>query len=120
MGHLWQSRYFSYSLETSHLWRAVRYVELNPVRAGVSAKAWEWPGSSARAHVKEDLQDPLLYPGWKEWMREARLGEWNYAGWRGVLDASVAEEEAALIRIATQRGQAPTSPTTELGRGPRG
>ena len=31
---------------------AVRYVELNPVRAGLVAHARDWPWSSARAHLQ--------------------------------------------------------------------
>ena len=42
-GHIWQNRYFSCALSASHLWSAVRYVELNPVRAGLATAAWEWP-----------------------------------------------------------------------------
>ena len=34
-GHLWQKRFFSCAMEESHLWSAIRYVELNPVRAGL-------------------------------------------------------------------------------------
>ena len=35
LGHLWANRYFSTPLDETHLWRAVRYVERNPVRAGL-------------------------------------------------------------------------------------
>ena len=50
-GHLWQNRFFSCPLDEDHFWEALRYVELNPVRAGLVRNAWEWPWSSARAHV---------------------------------------------------------------------
>ena len=33
-GHLWQNRFFSCALSSSHLRRALAYVERNPVRAG--------------------------------------------------------------------------------------
>ena len=32
-GHLWQGRFFSCTLDENHLLTALRYVELNPVRA---------------------------------------------------------------------------------------
>jgi putative transposase len=32
-GHVWQGRYYSCPLDESHLWEALRYTELNPVRA---------------------------------------------------------------------------------------
>ena len=50
-GHLWQDRFFSSSLDDECFWTAVIYVERNPVRAGVVGKAWEYPWSSALAHV---------------------------------------------------------------------
>src|SRR5690606_15343147 len=49
-GHLWAGRFFSTPLDEAHLWAAVRYIELNPVRAGLVARAEEWPWSSACAH----------------------------------------------------------------------
>jgi putative transposase len=30
-GHLWQNRFYSCPLDETHLWRAMGYVELNPV-----------------------------------------------------------------------------------------
>lgn len=39
-GHLWQNRYYSCPLEGGYVMRAMRYVERNPVRAGMAAKPW--------------------------------------------------------------------------------
>ncbi len=50
-GHLWQGRFASFVLDGRHLRAAVRYVERNPVRAGLVKRAWDWPWSSAAAHV---------------------------------------------------------------------
>ena len=50
-GHVWQGRYFSCLLSESHVVQAVRYVELNPVRARMVEKAWQYAWSSARAHL---------------------------------------------------------------------
>ncbi|MBU0610281.1 MAG: transposase [Armatimonadetes bacterium] len=59
VGHLWQSRYFSTVLDETHLCAAVRYVERNPVRAGLKARAEDFVWSSAQPHC--DLRDdPLL------------------------------------------------------------
>jgi putative transposase len=33
-GHVWQGRFYSCPLDPPHLWTALRYAELNPVRAG--------------------------------------------------------------------------------------
>jgi putative transposase len=35
-GHLWQSRFASFPMEEAHLHACLRYVELNPVRAGLA------------------------------------------------------------------------------------
>jgi putative transposase len=50
-GHVWQNRFFSCPLGESHLLSALRYVELNPVRAGLASEPSGWPWSSARAHT---------------------------------------------------------------------
>ncbi len=49
-GHVWQGRYFSAALDESYFWAAIRYVEQNPVRAGLVSRAEDYPWSSARAH----------------------------------------------------------------------
>jgi putative transposase len=50
-GHLWQGRFASFPLDSPHLLAAARYVELNPVRAGMVAEAQAYGWSSARAHL---------------------------------------------------------------------
>ena len=50
-GHLWQGRFSSSVMDEGHLMAALRYVALNPVRAGLVETAAAWPWSSAGAHV---------------------------------------------------------------------
>ncbi len=50
-GYLWQGRFASFPLDGDYLLAAARYVELNPVRARLAARAGDWPWSSARAHL---------------------------------------------------------------------
>ncbi len=50
-GHVWQGRYFSCLLDETHLYRAIRYVERNPIRANITNNAWDYIWSSAPAHV---------------------------------------------------------------------
>jgi putative transposase len=50
-GHLWQGRYKSFAVEDDdHLLTVVRYVEGNPVRAGLvkSATSWIWSSHQGR------------------------------------------------------------------------
>lgn len=49
-GHVWQDRFFSSPLDAAYFANAVRYVELNPVRAGMVARAEGFRWSSAQAH----------------------------------------------------------------------
>jgi putative transposase len=77
-GHLFANRYYSTALDELQLWQAVKYIELNPVRAGLVARAEEFPWSSARAHALNH-PDALLsprrpFPGgmrdWRGWLAE--------------------------------------------------
>jgi len=74
-GYLWQGRFSSYPLDEHYLLAAVRYVELNPVRAGLAERAWRYPWSSAAAHVrgKDDILvkvKPMLerVADWREYL----------------------------------------------------
>ena len=58
-GYLWQGRFASFAMDETYLRACVRYVGLNPVRAGLARRALDWPWSSVRAHV-EGRADPLL------------------------------------------------------------
>ena len=46
-----QGRFGSVPMDEDHLESAVRYVSLNPVRAGLVKAARDWPWSSVRAHL---------------------------------------------------------------------
>ena len=50
-GHLWQGRYGSVVMDESHLYNAIRYVSLNPVRARLVKRARDWEWSSVRTHL---------------------------------------------------------------------
>jgi putative transposase len=71
-GHLWQGRFSSFILDERYLLACTRYVELNPVRAGLVNKPEDWPWSSARPHMngKDDIlvkTKPLLEIANKPW-----------------------------------------------------
>lgn len=80
-GHVWQGRFLSCPLDETHLWAAVRYVECNPVRAGMVERAEQYPWSSASAHCGV-RQDAVLLPhdfppagvitDWADWLHEER------------------------------------------------
>jgi putative transposase len=50
-GHVWQGRFRSFPIqEDEHLLTVHRYIERNPVRAGLVARAQDWLWSSAARH----------------------------------------------------------------------
>jgi REP-associated tyrosine transposase len=105
IGHLWQNRFFSCPLDGSHLLAAMHYVELNPVRAGLSGEAWDWPWSSARAHCSSKVSDELLDWPWMGWMEEARFGVWNHADWKEALTWKTPQDNMDQVRRATKLGE---------------
>ena len=50
-GHFWQGRFGCVAMDETHLGAALRYVALNPVRAGMVERAIDWPWSSVHAHL---------------------------------------------------------------------
>ena len=77
-GHVWQGRFFSSPLDDAYTWAAIRYVERNPVRAGMVEKAESYPWSSAAAHcglMENSLLSPLTEmeraiteSSWSDWL----------------------------------------------------
>jgi putative transposase len=51
-GHLWQGRLGSFVMDGAYLPACARYVERNPVRAGLCGRPEEYLWSSAKAHVQ--------------------------------------------------------------------
>jgi len=93
-GHVWQGRFYSTPLDDPHLWAAVRYVERNPVRAGLVERAEDWAWSSAAGHCGLRA-DPLL--------SKIRM-PWPVPDWRAYLRDESAEEIKA-IRMQTRTGR---------------
>ena len=77
-GHVWQGRFCSCPLDETHLWAAVRYVERNPVRAGLVERAEEYAWSSAAAHcglrpdgvLSEEFPPAGVIADWQTWLHE--------------------------------------------------
>jgi putative transposase len=57
-GHLWQGRFASFVMSEAHLMGAARYVERNPVMAGLVERAEDWRWSSAAAHCGAEGDSP--------------------------------------------------------------
>ena len=76
VGHAWQGRFDSFPMDESHCWNAIRYVERNPVRAGMVARAEDYLWSSAAAHcglrddslLNDDFPPTGVIRNWSEWL----------------------------------------------------
>ncbi|MDA8329100.1 MAG: transposase [Betaproteobacteria bacterium] len=75
-GHLWQGRFFSSALDEVYLMAAVRYVERNPVRAGMVQRAEDYRWSSAAAHCGNRLDGVLNLES--AWVKQfAMIDDWS-------------------------------------------
>jgi len=114
-GHVYQGRFKSFPVETNEYLLAVcRYVERNPVRAGLVTRAehWRWSsagsGGYARAH-----EWPLARPtNWSEWVNMEESDEQIAAVRRSVMKgqpfgtASWVKQKTMLWKLsATLRGR---------------
>lgn len=72
-GHLWQGRFSSFPMDEQYLIAAAKYIELNPVRAGIveSPESYKWSSAAAHLQKEDDIlvkAGPLLdiVPDWRE------------------------------------------------------
>jgi putative transposase len=75
-GHLWQERFHSFVMDEAYLLAAVRYVELNPVKAKLCQTPEDWIWSSAQAHLRGEDDglvsvNPMLarISNWREYLK---------------------------------------------------
>ena len=103
-GHLWQNRFFSCAVAAAREVTALRYVEWNPVRAGMveAPEAWAW--SSARAHTQGPQSETTALLDWGYWLERG-----GASGWRQMLEQADDLREWQRLQRATYAG-APLGP----------
>lgn len=89
-GHVFQNRFHSSPLDENHYWTALRYVEVNPRRAGLTEQLEAWELSSAKAHLTE-AQDPLV-----PLVEVVGRRTFTAAQWREFLERTDTEREQEL------------------------
>lgn len=97
-GHLWQDRFFSCTLSDAHFWKALAYVERNPVRAKLCRKPWRWIWSSAAAHCGAPDGSGLL--DLNAWVEQIDP-QW----WQEHLSARDEKADARQLLLCTNRGR---------------
>lgn len=126
-GHLWQGRFGAVVMDEVHLAHAMRYVSLNPVRAGLAARAQDWAWSSVRAHLA-GADDGLVrvapalerYGSFAAFLGEGADEEADTAAWRELRRAETSGRPLgsaaflAALEARTGRSLAPRK------RGPKG
>jgi putative transposase len=96
-GRIWQNRFFSAVVDSDqYVWSVARYIEKNPVAAGLvdSAENYQW--SSARHHLQSQPDQLLKVPSW---LKDAE---------RDTYRAFLTEDDkrmTTMIRQATRSGR---------------
>lgn len=102
-GTLWAGRYKASPIQTSrYLLACCRYVEMNPVRAGMVSRPPDYPWSSHTAKITGDYPDWLDVDPCFEALGDSH--EQRVRSYRAIFDCSD-EETDRLIRSAVQRNQ---------------
>jgi len=94
-GHLWQGRFASFVMDEPYLLAAARYVERNPVKAGLVDAAEQWPWSSAAAHVGDRPAAEAIAE--TDWLTE------RIAGWICTWREHLLEPEQAELAVAIRQ-----------------
>lgn len=101
-GHVWEGRFKSCLVQSEqYVLACYRYIELNPVRARLSARADQYAWSSYRANAIGEPSD-LLRPH-DEYLRLGRMPEERQAAYRELF-SDVNGKDLEQIRTATNAG----------------
>jgi putative transposase len=95
-GHFWQARFYSDPLGPRAAYLVMRYVLMNPVRAGLVERPEDWVYSSARQHLGIVPVSPLLSTD----LADRLIGDWSE-----LLSRDVEPETLRRIRRTTRRGR---------------
>jgi putative transposase len=95
-GHLYQGRFKSFPVEEDEYFLSLcRYIQANPLRAKMVARAENWRWSSLRQQLKDGEINPS--PALTEWPVD------RPADWIGVVNTSPSGEEVAPITSSLRR-----------------
>ena len=95
-GHLWQGRFSYFIMQQSYLLARTKYIELNPIRAGLVQKPQKWPWSSAGPHLKG--RDEVL-------VTVKPLLEMVSTSWKRFLSTCAREHEIDILKKHERTGR---------------
>jgi putative transposase len=94
-GHLWQGRFSSFVMDEKHLLAASRYIEMNPVRAHLVKTPWDYPWSSAKAHL-HGMDDSVV---------NVRPLLEMVGDWKTFIESAIDENEYTTLRRHEKTGR---------------
>ena len=102
-GTLWEGRYRASLVQTDqYLFACYRYIELNPVRAGLASNPGDYPWSSHNANAFGSI-DPIVSPhdGYTALAADSRD---RAAAYRALFEIDLEEQTIEAIRESTDKG----------------
>jgi putative transposase len=97
-GHLWQNRFYSCPMDTNYFYKALCYIEQNPVRAGMVRRPWTYRWSSAGFHIGREDEFGLLNK--TRWARQL-----SGLDWKKILQERQEKLELNKLRIYCRTGR---------------
>jgi putative transposase len=102
-GTLWEGRFRTALITDERYWlTCMRYVEMNPVRAGLAGSAEAYPWSSYRTHAF-GVTDPLLAPH-AVYDALASTADRRQEAWRHMCGPPVQCDQLETLRKAIAKG----------------
>ncbi len=93
-GHVWQGRFKAFPVQDDeHYWTVLRYIERNPLRAGLVQRSQDWEWSSLK---------PTARSGPEGLLPEGPLAK--FRGWTNYVNGVETEAELAALRKSIARG----------------
>ncbi len=105
-GTLWEGRYRATVVESeSYLLTLMRYIELNPVRAGMAGHPSDYPWSSHGFYAdgKSGLNENWLIPH-EEYLRLGQDAEARQQAYRALFESEITGADLESIRNSTHKG----------------
>lgn len=96
-GRVWQGRFFSSPMDENYAMSAIKYVELNPVRAGLVSKAEDYIWSSAAPHCGLRKDTVLISNGC--WGKKLQAID----SWSNWLASGISKETENTLRKNTRK-----------------
>jgi putative transposase len=113
-GTLFEGRFRSFEIDSEDYWfSCARYVEWNPVRAGLASmpEAYRWSSYSTHAFGNEN---PVISPHWL-YLRLGDTPEERQSSWRGLCGVGLTDDQLTEIRRSVKTGRPLGADAAALG-----